>query len=297
MVDADLHIHSNHSNDGEFGALEIVEKCMAQQVGTFSLTDHNSVKGTHEVIAEARKAGLNFIPGIEIDCNYKGTDLHLLGYHIDWESNDFLQLENDIFSEVMGAFGDMIGNLHRLGFIIDEDAVLSKADGKLPSAELIAEVMLADEKYFSPLLTPYLKGGDRSDMPYINFYLDYFAQGKPAFVPVRYMSFADAVEMVRENGGIPVVAHPGLNLKGQENIAAELLKCGAEGLEVFNNYHTAEQIGYFASLVWQKKQIMTCGSDFHGKTKPLIKIGEFKRESSSDEYLGKSIRQLLHRLN
>jgi len=60
-----------------------------------------------------------------------------------------------------------------------------------------------------------MKGGKRSDMPYINFYLDYFAQGKPAFVPIQYMSFRHAVEMIKDNGGIPIVAHPGLNLKGK----------------------------------------------------------------------------------
>lgn len=293
MANTDLHIHSCYSDDGEFEVMDIIHKCLDQKVDTFSLTDHNSVKGIDEAIAGAQKAGINFIPGIEIDCNYKGTDLHLLGYHIDWKSNDFLQLEEDIFSKVMAILGDMISNLQRLGFIIDEDAVLSKADGKLPSGELIAEVMLADEKYYSPLLAPYLKGGVRSDMPYINFYLDYFAQGKPAFVPIRYISFQNAVEMIKKNGGIPIVAHPGLNLKGKEHIVMELLKEGAEGMEVFNNYHTPEQISYFASLTQQQKLIMTCGSDFHGKTKPLIKIGQFKRELAFEKYLESSVQQLI----
>lgn len=293
MVNTDLHIHSCYSNDGEARVMGLIHKCLAQKVDTFSLTDHNSVRGTSEAIAGAREAGINFMPGIEIDCNYMGTDLHLLGYHIDWTSNDFLQLEKDVFSEVMATFGDMIRNLHRLGFIIDEEAVLSKADGKLPSGELIAEVMLADERYFSPLLSPYMEGGARSDMPYINFYLDYFAQGKPAFVQTRYMSFRDAVEMIKVNNGIPIVAHPGLNLRGKETIVTDLLKEGAEGLEVFNNYHSPEQIGYFASLVQQRKMIMTCGSDFHGKTKPLIKIGQFKRELSFEDYLERSIRRLI----
>ena len=86
-------------------------------------------------------------------------------------------------------------------------------------------------------------------MPYINFYLDFGAQGRPAFVPVEYMSFRDAVELVRNNGGVPVVAHPGLNLRGRERIVEKLLERGAEGLEVFNNYHDDRQIAYFAPLV------------------------------------------------
>ena len=127
-----------------------------------------------------------------------------------------------------------------------------------------------------------MEGGARSDMPYINFYLDYFAQGRPAFVPVEYMDFRRAVELVRDNGGVPVVAHPGLNFRGREEIAEQLLGRGAAGLEVFNNYHTPEQAAYFASLVRSEGALMTCGSDFHGKTKPRIAVGRFPSDSRFD---------------
>lgn len=292
MIRTDLHTHSIYSDDGEFEVTDIINKCLAQEIETFSLTDHNSVKGIRAASTQAQQAGIDFIPGIEIDCNYEGTNLHVLGYRIDGESDDFVQLENDIITKVMHSFGDMIGNLQQLGFKIEAEAVLTKAAGKLSSGELIAEVMLADEKYHTPLLSPYLEGGKRSDMPYINFYLDYFAQGKPAFVPIRYMRFQDAVAMIKENGGTPIVAHPGLNLKGRESVVEQLLNQGAEGLEVFNNYHNSEQIGYFASLAQERKMIMTCGSDFHGKTKPLIHIGQFNFNNQFEDYLKHSIQQL-----
>ena len=86
--------------------------------------------------------------------------------------------------------------------------------------------MLSDPACDTPLLAPYRKGGARGDMPYINFHLDFGAQGRPAFVPVEYMSFRDAVELVRDNGGVPVVAHPGLNLRGRERIVEKLLERG-----------------------------------------------------------------------
>lgn len=292
MVKIDLHIHSNYSSDGEFEVADIVEKCAAQEIELFSLTDHNSVKGTDEAIASAQQAGIDFLPGIEIDCNYKGIDLHVLGYNINWKSKDFADLEKDVDSKVMDSFTEMITNLNKLGFVIDADAVINKANGKLPTGELIAEVMLSDEKYYSPLLVPYMQGGERSDMPYINFYLDYFAQGKPAFVPIEYMNYRDCIEMIKDNGGTPIVAHPGLNLKGKESIVEELLENKAEGMEVFNNYHSSEQIAYFAALVQQKGCIMTCGSDFHGKTKPLINIGQFKFESQYESYLKSSVQRL-----
>lgn len=296
MVGGDLHIHSNHSSDGEFGIAGIIERCQEQEVGFFSLTDHNSVKGVEEAVTLARLAGIDFMPGIEIDCNYKGTDLHVLGYRVDWKSPDFLRLEETVFSKAMDSFAEMIGNINRLGFAIDAQTVLTAADGKLPTGELIAEILLSNEKYHSPALSPYMEGGERSDMPYINFYLDYFAQGKPAFAPIDYMSYRSAIEMIKDNGGIPVVAHPGLNLRGKEHIAEELLEKGAEGLEVFNNYHDADQIVYFASLVRSRKAIMTCGSDFHGKTKPLIHIGQFKFDPRFEEYLNNSLRLLKNRI-
>lgn len=292
MINTDLHIHSRYSSDGEFEVAELAEKCKSSEVTVFSLTDHNSVRGVPDAVEFADKTGLDFIPGIEIDCNYDGINLHVLGYGIDYGSGDFSELEEELFLKEKAAFVEMIRNLDKLGFITDKDAILVKADGKAPTAELIAEVMLSDEKYYSPLLIPYMKGGERSDMPYINFYLDYFAQGKPAFVPVEYMNFTHAIEMIKDNGGIPIVAHPGLNLKEKEFIAEKLLDKGAEGLEVFNNYHDTDQLSYFASVVSGKNSIMTCGSDFHGKTKPLIAVGQFKFDEKYSDYLDDSVKRL-----
>jgi len=230
----------------------------------------------------ARERGIGFVPGIEIDCNYRGTDLHLLGYGIDWRSADFARLEEEVAAKVMASFGTMVDNLLKLGFRVDAGAVLAAADGKPPTGELIAEVMLSDANCHTPPLRPYMEGGERSDMPYINFYLDYFAQGRPAFVPVEYMDYRDAVELVRDNGGVPVVAHPGLNFRGREETAGRLLDRGAAGLEVFNNYHTPEQAVYFTSLALSRGASMTCGSDFHGKTKPRIAVGRFPSDSRFD---------------
>lgn len=146
----------------------------------------------------------------------------------------------------------------------------------MPTAELIAEVILNDPKYDKlSLLDSYRKGGVRSDMPYINFYLDFFSQGKPAYVKDQFMSFHEAVRIIRDTGGIPVIAHPGHNFKGKETKILELIKSGAEGIEVFNNYHNRDQIDYFHELALQNRMLITCGSDFHGKTKPLIKPGMY----------------------
>ena len=154
MIRADLHIHSQYSSDGEFRPADIVGKCAAGGVDLFALTDHNTVRGLDEACDGALQAGLEFVPGIEIDCSFEGTDLHLLGYGIDWKSPDFRALEETVAAKVMASFGETVGKLRRLGFAVDEQAVLAAAAGKLPTMELIAEVMLSDAACDTPLLAP-----------------------------------------------------------------------------------------------------------------------------------------------
>ena len=215
---ADLHIHSLFSNDGELEIARIVEMCRENGIHTFSITDHNVVGGTREAARQlAGNKKIDFIPGIEIDCNYKGTDLHLLGYQIDLSGDEFDILGKSEAQKHLDAVPQMIHNLKRLGVEINRDNLMKLSGGAPPTGEQFGELLLTDpDQKLNPIMKPYLQGGARSDMPLINFYLDYFAQGKPAYVKIEHMDFVDAVALVRSNGGIPIIAHPGLNLKGRE---------------------------------------------------------------------------------
>lgn len=290
MNNIDLHIHSNSSIDGEFDPIEIVIKSFKNKLKLISITDHNTTKGIKNALNKSNELGIKIIPGIEIDCCYENTDFHLLGYNINWGSNDFNELENNFKSSVLDSLPEMIRNLNRLGIINEPDEILKEINGKIPCGELIAEILLTNPKYYNKKLKPYLNGGLRSDQPYINFYYDFFAQGKPAYVKIDYMSYNDALELILDNGGIPVVAHPGVNFMGNEEIVGKLIKKGAKGVEVFNNYHTNKQIRYFAELAIKEKYLMTCGSDFHGKNKPLIEIGKYNMIEKYKSYIEKSLK-------
>jgi predicted metal-dependent phosphoesterase TrpH len=294
MIKADLHVHSSYSNDGELSIAQLAEKCKEKDIQVLSITDHNNTSGCREAIQLFEDAGITYIPGVEIDCNYKGTDMHLLAYHIRWESLEIKELEEKSGQVMRDAVPRMIQNLALAGIEIDGDELLEKSKGKLPAPELFAEVLMGNPNYHhNPLLHPYLPGGDRSDMPYINFYLDYFAQGKPAYVKLELLDFGETLKLVQRNGGIPVVAHPGLNFRGKEEQVKELLDLGAAGIEVFNNYHDPNQMEFFASLIRSRGNLMTAGSDFHGKTKPLIELGTYPVIQSFQEDLDKSIQYLI----
>jgi hypothetical protein len=139
---------------------------------------------------------------------------------------------------------------------------------------MIAEAALANPKNNSnPLLIPYRKGEARSDNPFVNFYWDYCAQGKPAYVPIHYISLADAVKLIRQAGGIPVLAHPGNNICEDEELLHAILQEGVDGIEAFSSYHSLEQTDFYLGKAAEFGVAVSCGSDFHGKTKPQIRVG------------------------
>jgi 3',5'-nucleoside bisphosphate phosphatase len=274
MNSIDLHIHSNYSADGELTVREIVDISKRQGMKTIAITDHNCVQGIEEAVSYGKQVGLEVIPGIELDCKYQSVNLHLLGYYIDWHYKEYTQLQKHLYEQEMDAFPKMIHNLHKLGILVTEAEVLNKAKGGVPCGELIAEVLLHKvDSAGNELLKPYFPGGSRSNMPYLNFYHDFFAQGRAAHVPIQYMHVKDAIDLIKQSNGIPVIAHPGNNLKDNMAMIDELIQVGVEGIEVYSNYHTPVQVEYFHKKALVNELLITCGSDFHGKNKPGIYIG------------------------
>lgn len=275
MNKIDLHIHSEHSADGELTVQEILNISKKDGLSTIAITDHNSVKGINSAIHYGNQLHIEVIPGIEIDCIYHSINLHLLGYFIDWKRKEFADLEQYIHEQEMMVFPKMISKLRVAGIMADEDEILKQAAGKIPCGELIGEVLLHNENAKeNPRLIPYLDGGKRSDMPYLNFYRDFFAQGKVAHVPLQYFQLKEMIDLVKSCNGIPIIAHPGDNLKSNMVLLDNIIGEGVMGIEVFSNYHTPDQVDFFYEKAVAENLLITCGSDFHGKNKPGIRIGD-----------------------
>lgn len=140
---------------------------------------------------------------------------------------------------------------------------------------MFGEVLLNDRRYLDhPLLKPYRQGGARSDNPFVNFYWDYYAQGKPCYTKIVYPSLEAVIALIKKHGGTVVLAHPGNNLKGKFEVFDEMVVLGLDGVEVFSNYHDELTVAYFYQAAKKHQLLITCGSDYHGKTKPAIELGE-----------------------
>lgn len=276
MAKIDLHIHSNASDDGEFTAKEIIGMCERDNVRVVSITDHNSVKSVEEAILEGKEHQISVLSGIEIDCVHEDINFHLLGYGFQYDKPEFEQLEKDIYRQEMNAAEEKISKFkNQTGIKLTEQEVFDLAKGAIVTGELIAEIVLnREDAQEYEMLRPYLKGGIKSDMPYVNFYWDYFSKGKLAYVPINYITVNEAKEMIQQNKGIAVLAHPGQNLKNNYSFVDKIISLGIDGIEVFSSYHNQDEIDYFYGKACDNHLIATCGSDFHGKNKPTIKIGD-----------------------
>ena len=279
----DLHMHSFYSDDGEFKPQELVDLCLKNKVKYFSIADHNSINGIEEAKQYCIGKDIEIIPAIELDCTIDKVNLHVLGYGIDYHKTVFHQIEESIIEQEQVASKKRMKLIRELGIDFSEEVIDSLSRNGVVNGEMIAEAAMEfDKEHKNPLLMPYYENGSRHDNPYVNFYWDYCAQGKPAYAEVKFIDLQKAIEIIEESGGIPVLAHPGNNVKENINLLKDIISCGIKGIEVYSSYHSKEQVEFYKEFALEHKLLLTCGSDFHGKTKPSISIGGTDCENNEE---------------
>lgn len=270
----DLHMHSMYSDDGEYTPTQLVDMCHETCVKIMAIADHNWVKANEEAKKHADELGMTYIPAIEIDCTYKGVNLHVLGYGID-NQEVFNQLGEDIEKQEIACSMKKLELTNALGFDLKKEQLDALSTNGVYTGEMFGEALLNDSRYDDhELLKPYRQGGERSDNPYVNFYWDYYAQGKPCYTEIHFPTLEETIQLIHQHGGVALLAHPGNNLKGQFELFDEMVALGLDGVECFSSYHTSETNEYFYNKAKELNVLYTCGSDFHGKTKPSIYLGE-----------------------
>lgn len=275
MEKVDLHMHSHYSDDADFSVKDLIERCVAKNIDIISITDHNSIHSVNDVNKLADKR-ITAIPGIEVDCAFQDKNFHLLGYGFDDDFSDFELIEKNFIKLQLDLVPVKLEKLKTLGFFLDQDALYRLADGRIPQEEQMAELILQDERNKNnALLTPYRDGGERANMPLINFYWDFFGHGRPCYVNANYPPLQRIVEIIRSNNGIPIIAHLGANINnGYAQALDQMLSVGVLGVEAFSSYHAPALSGLLYDYACAKDVFVTCGSDFHGKNKPEIEPGD-----------------------
>lgn len=259
----DLHVHSTVS-DGTFTPTELVAEAKRCNLSAFALTDHDTVRGFEEAKKASEGSGIEVIPGVEISAAYKKKDIHILGLLIDpnyeplKRSLDAALLERDQRNAKMAqnlAAGGLDIDIERLTAAFSPGTVLTRAH--------FAKFLLE---------TKQIKSMNEAFEHYLN------ADG-PYYVPREYISPENAIKLIKQAGGIPVLAHPLVYHLPEEELdalIARLKDTGLEGLEVFYSSNTGFDEGIVRRYANKYHLIMTGGSDFHGANKPHISMGSGK---------------------
>jgi predicted metal-dependent phosphoesterase TrpH len=257
----DLHCHSTAS-DGTFAPSKVVALAVASGLSALALTDHDTIGGVSEAAESARKAGIDFLPGIEISCDVpRPATMHLLGYGVDPQS----PILHDLTRRLVQARDDrnprIIQKLNELGVAITMPEVETEAGGEVVGRPHIAAVLLR-KGYVTSIKQAFDK---------------YLGQGAAAYFDKERLTPRQAIGLVNESGGIAVLAHP-VQLRTEndaqlERIFKDLKDVGLDGLEVIHSDHDAALVQKYTKLADRFGLLKTGGSDFHGTNKKDIRLG------------------------
>jgi len=271
----DLHVHTTAS-DGKHPPSEIVRMAAKGGMKVIAITDHDTVGGLPEAIAEASKyPSLTLIPGVEISTDVPSGEVHVLGYFINYADGGFERMGNARKERAQ----KIINKLKRLGVHVSWNRVQEIAGNGTVGRPHIAEAML-ERGYISNFKEAFNK---------------YIGRGCPAYVEWEKMPPVNATELILENGGLPVLAHP-LTASDPGALTAELKMAGLAGIEVFYDSYCPEEIEICREMALKSALIMTGGSDFHGlETNVETPLGGVMVPESSVESLFSLIK--IHQAN
>ena len=218
IVLIELQSHSTLS-DGQLPPAEVVGKAAAAGVTTLALTDHDAVAGVAEAEAAARGLGIELVPAVEMSCVHEyAEDLHICGYWVDLERSR-RPASAPSRSAATGP-GRSSRTCAREGF----DLTLDDAIREAGAADSIGRPHIANAAGATGDLGP--------------FFEEYLVPGAKAFVPRRWPTAEQAIELIREAGGVAVVAHPYWDISDPDEVEDLIRSLGADGIETFYPSHT-----------------------------------------------------------
>jgi 3',5'-nucleoside bisphosphate phosphatase len=242
----DLHTHTTAS-DGTYAPRDLVAEAASRGVRVLAVTDHDSTEGLAEAIDEAeRRRPLEIVPGIEINCDVEGAEIHVLGYLMDWQAEWFQDFCREQRRERRARIHRMVERLAAIGMPLDADEVFAIVKEGSAGRPHVAQVMVA-RGYVKTVREAFDK---------------YLGSGKPGHVPRKKVTPEDAVRIIRKAGGVPVFAHPGL--ADRDELIPGLIAAGLMGIECYYTEHSAAQRATYLQLCKDHDLVATGGSDFHG---------------------------------
>jgi hypothetical protein len=249
----DLHVHTTAS-DGALAPREVVEQAHRLGLRLLSITDHDTVAGVGEALARADELGLTVIPGVEISAEKDGVQAHILGYYIDHTSPALIEQLDRYGQARLRRAAKTLERLAEMGMPLAWETISAAVEHGVVGRPHIAQALVEGgfvatiEEAFGRYLNP----------------------GQAAYLPRLKATPAQAIQMIHEAGGLPVLAHPWCVTFLLEELVAE----GLLGLEAYYRNYDACQVRRLCYLAREHGLVCTGGTDFHGLEGESLSLGE-----------------------
>lgn len=265
MKAVDLHTHSNKS-DGSFSPAELVDYAVAKGLSAVALTDHDTIDGLEEAVSHADalrqvgKPSVEVVPGIEFSTKHEGQDVHIVGLYIAYDAPEFRSKLQEFVDSRTGRNIKMCRNLNEAGI----DITYEKLQERNPDA------VITRAHYASYLFEEgYVRNRQEAFAKYLGDHTKYF-------VPREKVTPTQAVSLILQVGGIPILAHPPLYHMGRErldSLVSALKDAGLMGIESIYSTYTNQDERDMRRLADKYDLLQSGGSDFHGANKPNLDLG------------------------
>ena len=252
-------MHSYYS-DGTNPPKFLVDMALKSEIGCIALTDHNTVKGIPEFLAEASKAGVDAIGGIEFSVDYRGRELHLLALGVNEEYFAEIEEMMDEYLKIRERSNrEMIDALSADGYVINFDEIVTKSgNGYVNRAHIAAE--LVEKGYCTSIKEAFAT---------------LLSKDGPYFRERKYPGVFEMIEYIEKIGAVSVIAHPFLHFEemGLREFLSEARCHGLGGMETVYTTYSEEQTAIAKAIAKEFDLLESGGSDFHGSTKPDVAFG------------------------
>jgi predicted metal-dependent phosphoesterase TrpH len=223
-----------------------------------ALTDHDTLDGWPEFRRSCADASIQAISGVELSAAAE-TTVHILGYRL--ERPEAMERALEWVMKKRGERNERVASLlAAAGTGVTMEDVTREAKGRVVARPHFARALVA-------------KGCAPDVQSAFSMYL---AKGAPAYSPREALSPEECVGLVRDAGGLPVLAHPSLTRLGDaelEKFLGKLKESGLWGLECISSHCSSEDAFKFLRMAGRLSLYPTAGSDFHGSIRPGASLG------------------------
>lgn len=261
----DLHVHSTAS-DGTYTPAEVAKLAKTIGLSAIALTDHDTIDGLEEFQKAGAALDIETIAGIEFAAlwtKHHRPEIHIVGLGFDPNHPVLSERMKDIKESRNIRNQKMCEKLSSIGLHLTLDEVAANAGGEIITRAHFANVLL-QKGYVAKKEDAFSR---------------YISTGLPGYVEREFLSPKLCIQTIKEAGGAAVLAHPtlyGLNMEQLEELCAELIPCGLDGIECQYSTYSPAETKAITALAEKMHLLPSGGSDFHGKNKPNIHLGSGK---------------------